>query len=166
MTGMDYKNIYFIGIGGIGMSALARYFKFKGYSVSGYDRTASTLTRQPESEGIEVHYEDNTDYIPKDKEATLVVYTPAVPAELAEEMTAAARTLFRALGCRDLARVDFRMDGEGRPCFLEINPLPGLAPGYSDFPMAAETVGYGYNELICAVAETAARRIDEGRWGL
>ena len=84
MTGMDYKNIYFIGIGGIGMSALARYFKFKGYSVSGYDRTATTLTRQLESEGIEVHYEDNTDYIPKDKEATLVVYTPAIPEDMGE----------------------------------------------------------------------------------
>ena len=84
MTGMDYKNIYFIGIGGIGMSALARYFKFKGYSVSGYDRTATTLTRQLESEGIEVHYEDNTDYIPKDKDATLVVYTPAIPEDMGE----------------------------------------------------------------------------------
>ncbi len=81
---MDYKNIYFIGIGGIGMSALARYFKFTGYSVSGYDRTATTLTRQLESEGIEVHYEDNTDYIPKDKDATLVVYTPAIPEDMGE----------------------------------------------------------------------------------
>ncbi len=105
--------------------------------------------------------------IKKDYRSHVDYQCPAdVPKAAADEMTEAARTVFNALGCRDLARVDFRMDGAGRPCFLEINPLPGLAPGYSDFPMAAETVGYGYNELICAVAETAARRIDEGRWGL
>jgi len=82
-----------------------------------------------------------------------------IPAEAAREMTDAAETVFRALGCRDLARVDFRMDGEGRPCFLEINPLPGLAPGYSDYPMAAEAVGLAYDELIRAVAESALARL-------
>ena len=61
----DYKDIYFIGIGGIGMSAIARYYKFKGYEVSGYDRTPSELTRELEKEGISVHYEDNTVFIPK-----------------------------------------------------------------------------------------------------
>ena len=55
---MEYKNIYFIGIGGIGMSAIARYYKQKGLAVSGYDRTPSDLTRSLESEGINVHYED------------------------------------------------------------------------------------------------------------
>ncbi len=79
-----YKNIYFIGIGGIGMSAIARYFKFKGLNVSGYDRTESELTDKLEEEGIEVHYEDNIDYIPKDKENTLVVYTPAIPHDMGE----------------------------------------------------------------------------------
>ena len=78
------KNVYFIGIGGIGMSAIARYFKFKGYEVSGYDRTPSELTAKLESEGIEVHYEDNVGFIPKDVEETLVIYTPAIPAELSE----------------------------------------------------------------------------------
>lgn len=78
------KNVYFIGIGGIGMSAIARYFKFKGYEVSGYDRTPSELTAKLESEGIGVHYEDNVGFIPKDVEETLVIYTPAVPAELSE----------------------------------------------------------------------------------
>ncbi len=79
-----YSNIYFIGIGGIGMSAIARYFKFKGLNVSGYDRTESELTDKLQSEGIDVHYEDNTDYIPKDKENTLVVYTPAIPHDMGE----------------------------------------------------------------------------------
>lgn len=79
-----YKNIYFIGIGGIGMSAIARYFKFKGLNVSGFDRTESELTDKLEEEGIKVHYEDNIDYIPKDKENTLVVYTPAIPHDMGE----------------------------------------------------------------------------------
>ncbi|MFH0895145.1 MAG: UDP-N-acetylmuramate--L-alanine ligase [Bacteroidota bacterium] len=69
--------IYFIGIGGIGMSALARYFKNKGVSVSGYDKTATSLTKELEAEGIPVHYEENISLIPKDAE--LIVYTPAVP---------------------------------------------------------------------------------------
>ena len=73
------KKVYFIGIGGIGMSALARYFKFHGKEVSGYDKTATSLTHQLEQEGIAVHYEENLDLIPKDVD--LVVYTPAVPAD-------------------------------------------------------------------------------------
>src|ERR1700722_11547073 len=73
----NIKKIYFIGIGGIGMSALARYFRFHGKDVSGYDRTATTLTRQLEQEGIPVHYEDDPALAPQD--ADMVVYTPAVP---------------------------------------------------------------------------------------
>lgn len=72
-------SVYFIGIGGIGMSAIARFFNFKGFKVSGYDRTQTTLTKELESEGIAVHYEENVDLIPK--EPDLVVYTPAVPAD-------------------------------------------------------------------------------------
>lgn len=79
-----YRNIYFIGIGGIGMSAIARYYRFKGLNVSGYDKTPSDLTRELEKEGIGVHYEDDIDFIPKDVEDTLVVYTPAIPADLKE----------------------------------------------------------------------------------
>ena len=78
------KNVYFIGIGGIGMSALARYFKFKGYEVSGYDRTPSELTGKLIQEGIPVHYEDLPQAIPADVEETLVIYTPAVPEDLGE----------------------------------------------------------------------------------
>ncbi|HLZ87575.1 MAG TPA: Mur ligase family protein, partial [Puia sp.] len=74
----DIHRVYFIGIGGIGMSALARYFQFHGKEVSGYDKTATTLTHELEKEGIAVHYEEDLDKIPRD--ADLVVYTPAVPA--------------------------------------------------------------------------------------
>ena len=81
---MKYRNVYFIGIGGIGMSAIARFCKFKGCSVSGYDRTPSELTRQLEAEGIDVHYDDDCSRIPEDREDTLVVYTPAVPDEFGE----------------------------------------------------------------------------------
>jgi UDP-N-acetylmuramate--alanine ligase len=73
----EIQKIYFIGIGGIGMSALARYFKFHGKEVGGYDKTETVLTKQLVSEGIKVHYEDNIDLIMKD--AQVVVYTPAVP---------------------------------------------------------------------------------------
>jgi UDP-N-acetylmuramate--alanine ligase len=75
-------NIYFLGIGGIGMSALARYFKSKGAVVSGYDRTPSALTAELQSEGIDIHFVDNPDLIPDD--TTLVIYTPAVPKSLKE----------------------------------------------------------------------------------
>ena len=78
------KNIYFIGIGGIGMSAIARWYKFRGMSVSGYDRTPSELTASLQAEGIDVHYQDDPSCIPADKASTLVIYTPAVPAELGE----------------------------------------------------------------------------------
>jgi UDP-N-acetylmuramate--alanine ligase len=69
--------IYFVGVGGIGMSALARYFNTKGVRVSGYDKTETALTKQLVKEGIKVHYEDNVEFI--DKDAQLIVYTPAVP---------------------------------------------------------------------------------------
>ena len=73
----DIKNVYFIGIGGIGMSALARYFKTLNKKVSGYDKTETVLTRQLEAEGIAVHYADDIDRA--DKDADIIVYTPAIP---------------------------------------------------------------------------------------
>ena len=66
------------------MSAIARYYNAKGYKVSGYDKTPSPLTHALEEEGIGIHYEDNHDYVPKDKESTLVVYTPAIPKDMGE----------------------------------------------------------------------------------
>jgi UDP-N-acetylmuramate--alanine ligase len=78
----DIKQVYFLGIGGIGMSALARYFASQGIVVSGYDRTSTALTAELESEGIAVHYEDNPDLLPTglDLADSLIVYTPAIPA--------------------------------------------------------------------------------------
>lgn len=75
------QNVYFIGIGGIGMSALARYFKFIGKKVSGYDKTPSMLTNELIESGIDIHFEDNIGLIPSDYyvENTLVIFTPAVP---------------------------------------------------------------------------------------
>lgn len=81
------NSIYFVGIGGIGMSALARYFNHLGWRVAGYDRTPSPLTAALEAEGIAVHYEDSVDRIPADfrnRSETRVIYTPAVPADHAE----------------------------------------------------------------------------------
>ena len=79
----EYDNIYFLGIGGIGMSALARWFMKKGLHVSGYDRTATTLTDELRAEGMSVHFDDSLDLIPKpvleQKDKTLVVFTPAIP---------------------------------------------------------------------------------------
>ncbi|MBK8471488.1 MAG: UDP-N-acetylmuramate--L-alanine ligase [Sphingobacteriales bacterium] len=76
------QTAYFIGIGGIGMSALARYFKRRGVSVSGYDRTPTPLTGELQREGIAIHYDENLLLIPRDVD--LVVYTPAIPAHHAE----------------------------------------------------------------------------------
>jgi len=80
------KNVYFLGIGGIGMSALARYFKFSGRNVAGYDRTPSPLTEALEEEGIDVHYEDDIRKIPSkwNPAETIAVYTPALPDEHSE----------------------------------------------------------------------------------
>lgn len=72
------RRLYFIGIGGIGMSAIARYYNTQGAKVSGYDKTPSVLTSQLEMEGIAIHYEENLELIPR--EVDLVVYTPAIPA--------------------------------------------------------------------------------------
>lgn len=77
------KAVYFIGIGGIGMSAIARYFLNKGILVGGYDRTPSDLTQKLEEEGALIHYEENVALIPeacKDKDSALIIYTPAIPA--------------------------------------------------------------------------------------
>ena len=73
------RGIYFIGIGGIGMSAIARYFQSKGIKVSGYDKSETTLTKELQKSGMDIHYEEDVDAIPK--EVDLVVYTPAIPSE-------------------------------------------------------------------------------------
>lgn len=83
----NWDNLYFIGAGGIGMSALIRYFLSKGKSIAGYDRVESGLTKELVNEGADIHYEDNLNLIPetfKNKKSTLVVLTPAVPNEHSE----------------------------------------------------------------------------------
>ncbi len=84
MTLKDIKAVYFVGVGGIGMSAIARYFLKKGMTVAGYDKTPSALTRQLEEEGMNIHYEEDVNAIPEDcldVNSTLVVFTPAIPEE-------------------------------------------------------------------------------------
>jgi len=98
-----FTNIYFVGIGGIGMSAIARYFNACGYNVAGYDRTRSDVCDNLEKEGIQVHYEDNLDLVGscyKDKETTLVIYTPAIPADHTE------LTFFKQNGFRVIKRAE------------------------------------------------------------
>ena len=83
---MEQRKLYFLGIGGIGMSALARYFMHEGCAVAGYDRTATPLTARLEAEGAIIHYEDDLSLIPPQflEKDTVVVYTPAVPADHTE----------------------------------------------------------------------------------
>jgi len=81
----DYNNVYFLGIGGIGMSALARWFNRNGFQVAGYDRTSTYLTQELIDEGIAVHYDDDPENIPadfiEDREQLLLIYTPAIPGD-------------------------------------------------------------------------------------
>ena len=84
MNKKQYKNVYFAGAGGIGMAALVRYYLGKGLRVAGYDRTCTALTSQLEKEGAEIVYDDSVELIPdycRDKDTTLVVYTPALPSD-------------------------------------------------------------------------------------
>ncbi len=84
----DYDSIYFLGIGGIGMSALARWFRRKGLRVAGYDKTPTPLTHELIEEGMELHFEDKIEFIPGylTKEKTLVIFTPAIPKDHAEHL--------------------------------------------------------------------------------
>lgn len=88
MSEKQYDIIYFLGIGGIGMSALARWFMLQGLRVAGYDRTATTLTRELEKEGMHIHYEDAVgnipDYVRNNVDSTLVIVTPAIPSDSKE----------------------------------------------------------------------------------
>jgi D-alanine-D-alanine ligase len=82
------------------------------------------------------------------------------PREL-DRLERAARECFAALGCRDVARLDFRMDAEGRIFFIECNPLPGLAPGWSDLVLIAQAAGLDYRGLIGEILSFAIRRYAE-----
>ena len=86
----DLKQVYFLGIGGIGMSAIARWFLHNGFPVAGYDKTESPLTKKLAEEGMEIHYEDSIDLIPKicisEPEKCLFIFTPAIPATHQEKL--------------------------------------------------------------------------------
>jgi D-alanine-D-alanine ligase len=74
------------------------------------------------------------------------------------EMEKTALKIYRVLGCRDFARIDFRLSPAGALYFIEINPIPGLAPGYSDYPMLAAYCGMGYDELVLGIFKSALAR--------
>jgi D-alanine-D-alanine ligase len=89
----------------------------------------------------------------------------ALTNEQETEMMDISRKIYNILGCLDFARIDFRMSKEGKIYFIEINPLPGLAPGYSDYPMLAEFCGVSYTDLINAVLDAAMKRLSAGNRG-
>ena len=163
----EYKNIYFIGIGGIGMSAIARFYNTLGYKVSGYDKTPSAITAALEAEGIGVHFDDRPDLVPADVEGTLVIVTPAIPEDLGELV------FVRERGYRILKRS--RILGEiteGRRCLavagthgktttstLTAHILTESGWGCSAF-LGGISVNYGTN-LLVSQGDTVVAEADE-----
>ncbi len=97
--------------------------------------------------------------VKKDYQAQIRYECPAdIDADTQSEIMDMARGIYTVLECRDFARIDFRLSRAGRPYFIEINPLPGLAPGYSDFPMLAGFCGMDYDTLVCSVLDAALKR--------
>ena len=84
---------------------------------------------------------------------------PSLPKATVEAIERCAAGIFRALGCRDFSRIDFRLDGAGVPQFLECNPLPGLCPGYGDLPIMADRMGMSYLDLIASILSHAFDRL-------
>lgn len=110
----DIKSVYFIGIGGIGMSALARFFKFEGKNVAGYDRTSTVLTKELEQEGIPIHYTDDLDQVAlcyRDKASALIVYTPAIPEQHSELQYYKAKGFTLKKRAEVLGLLTHKMDG-------------------------------------------------------
>jgi len=111
-------------------------------------------------------------YLQKDRESTIYSYNvkknykkyieyscpPLLDAETTEKLKDIAAKIYMALDCRDFSRIDFRLSEDGTIYFIEINPLPGLAPGYSDYPMLAEFCGMDYQNLIVNVLNSALKR--------
>lgn len=83
---------------------------------------------------------------------------PLLPGETIRKMKDITAEIYKALDCRDFSRIDFRLSDEGEIWFIEINPLPGLAPGYSDYPMMAEFCGMDYQTLVVSVLNSALER--------
>lgn len=97
-------------------------------------------------------------YAVKSRDRVTPVCPADIPEELALEIQSIAKRVFEALDCRDLARVDIRLSRDGRPYVLEINTLPGLMPGYSEFPRIAQIAGYDYKSLVQKILEGALLR--------
>lgn len=85
--------------------------------------------------------------------------------EQENEMIKMSEKIYEILGCKDFSRIDYRMSADGKIYFIEINPLPGLAPGYSDYPMLAEFQGVSYKELVNGILNAAVKRINSGKRG-
>jgi len=97
--------------------------------------------------------------VKRDWERLVEYECPArLPQTVLAKITEFSLTTFQALGCRDFARLDFRVSPEGVPYFLEINPLPGLNPRSSDLPIMARRLGWTYQELVTAVVKAALKR--------
>lgn len=144
---MDYTYIYMVGIGGIGMSAVARYFNHQGLKVSGYDRTPSEITDALQREGIDVHFDEDTSFIPKDREHTLAIYTPAIPADSIE------LTYLRDNGYRLLKRS--RILGEisgGKRC-LAISGTHGKSTTSTMLGHIFQDSGTGCSAFLGAIAK-------------
>jgi len=108
------------------------------------------------SYGVKQDYQRHIEYI----------CPAAIDPQTDTAMRQAALTVFNALGCHDFTRVDFRLSESGTPYFIEINPLPGLAPNYSDFPMLAQFNGLQYGDLVRGVLHAALKRLgmaEEGK---
>ena len=99
-------------------------------------------------------------YTVKQEYQSYVTYQcPAeIPEAMEQELIRLSKKIFLALNCRDFARIDFRADASGKLYFIEINPLPGLAPHYSDYPMLAEFCGVSHEELVGEVLKAGASR--------
>ncbi len=113
---------------------------------------------------MEVVFKDGTDQdytaLNKAEYVDRTVYRLLDGEPTAHRARAVALGAYRALSCRDAARVDLRCDGDGEPCFLEVNPLPGLNPVTSDLPILSRMAGLSYSELLGSIVEAAARRWD------
>ena len=103
------------------------------------------------SYSVKQNYEKYVDY----------VCPPDLPKAQIEKMKAVAANVFKILSCSDFARIDFRLDENGSLFFIEVNPLPGLAPNYSDFPMLANFCGVDYDTLINKIMVSALKRIEK-----
>ncbi|WP_224488914.1 UDP-N-acetylmuramate--L-alanine ligase [Robertkochia flava] len=145
------KRVYLLGIGGIGMSGLARYFKFRGAEVCGYDRTPGALSRKLESEGIEIHYQDDVELIPEAFKTSgrdlLVIYTPAVPA------TSNEMQWFRAGDFQMMKRSEvLGLITEGNKC-LAVAGTHGKTTTSSILAHLLRESGYAITAFLGGVAE-------------